>query len=74
MKAILDTLLERHDAWEEAYSLAEQDASIDLNRTKGPQLVADVYEPVREKISLEPFKLTQRRRSYTDRTNHTSCR
>lgn len=37
MKAILDTLAERSQAYKEAYALASQDPSIDLSRTDGPQ-------------------------------------
>lgn len=37
MKAILDTLAERTQAYQEAYALASQDSSIDLSRTDGPQ-------------------------------------
>jgi large subunit ribosomal protein L47 len=38
MKAILDTLAERHTAYSEAYELAKNDPTIDLTRTDGPQL------------------------------------
>jgi hypothetical protein len=38
MKAILDTLAERHTAYSEAYELAKNDPTIDLLRTDGPQL------------------------------------
>jgi large subunit ribosomal protein L47 len=37
MQAIQDTLLERHNAWEEACRLAAEDPDIDLERTDGPQ-------------------------------------
>lgn len=37
MKAILDTLAERTQAYEEAVALASQDPTIDLSRTSGPQ-------------------------------------
>jgi large subunit ribosomal protein L47 len=37
MKAILDTLAERHQAYQEAYELARRDPAIDLTRTDGPQ-------------------------------------
>jgi large subunit ribosomal protein L47 len=38
MKAILDTLAERHTAYSEAYELAKNDPTIDLAKTDGPQL------------------------------------
>jgi large subunit ribosomal protein L47 len=37
MKAIIDTLAERQQAYQEAYELARRDPSIDLTRTDGPQ-------------------------------------
>lgn len=37
MKAIIDTLAERTQAYEEAHALASRDPSIDLSRTDGPQ-------------------------------------
>jgi large subunit ribosomal protein L47 len=37
MKAILDTLAERHQAYHEAFELAKRDPQIDLSRTDGPQ-------------------------------------
>lgn len=37
MKAIIDTLAERTEAYQEALALASQDPSIDLSRTDGPQ-------------------------------------
>ncbi|KAH7064175.1 54S ribosomal protein L4, mitochondrial [Paraphoma chrysanthemicola] len=37
MKAILDTLSERHQAYTEAYELAKGDPTVDLSRTDGPQ-------------------------------------
>jgi large subunit ribosomal protein L47 len=37
MKAILDTLAERHQAYQEAFELAKHDPNIDLSRTDGPQ-------------------------------------
>jgi hypothetical protein len=43
MKAILDTLAERHQAYEEAYELAKNDPDIDLSRTDGPQFTEPVY-------------------------------
>lgn len=43
MKAILDTLSERHQAYVEAVELAKQDPSIDLSRTDGPQFVEPAY-------------------------------
>jgi len=43
MKAILDTLSERHQAYMEAVELAKQDPSIDLSRTDGPQFVEPAY-------------------------------
>ncbi|KAF1838281.1 MRP-L47-domain-containing protein [Decorospora gaudefroyi] len=39
MKAILDTLAERHQAYQEAFALAQRDPAIDLSRTDGPQYV-----------------------------------
>jgi large subunit ribosomal protein L47 len=43
MKAILDTLAERHQAYEEAYELAKSDPDIDLSRTDGPQFTEPAY-------------------------------
>lgn len=43
MKAILDTLAERQQAYSEAYELAKNDPSIDLSRTDGPQFSEPVY-------------------------------
>jgi hypothetical protein len=40
MKAILDTLAERHQAYQEAFELAKHDPNIDLSRTDGPQYEA----------------------------------
>lgn len=54
MKAILDTLAERHHAYEEAYYLAQNDPSIDLERTDGPQLIMDpAYSPYEEDAMYE---------------------
>lgn len=52
MKAILDTLLERHRAWEEAHKLAAQDPTIDLERTDGPQLSFETYDTVSMQVSI----------------------
>jgi large subunit ribosomal protein L47 len=43
MKAILDTLAERHQAYQEAYALAQLDPDIDLSRTDGPQYTQPPY-------------------------------
>lgn len=43
MKAILDTLAERHQAYQEAYVLAQSDPDIDLSRTDGPQYTQTPY-------------------------------
>jgi large subunit ribosomal protein L47 len=43
MKAILDTLAERHQAYQEAYVLAQHDPDIDLSRTDGPQFTQPTY-------------------------------
>lgn len=43
MKAILDTLAERQQAYKEAFELARQDPAVDLSRTDGPQFVAPTY-------------------------------
>jgi large subunit ribosomal protein L47 len=43
MKAILDTLAERHQAYQEAYMLAQRDTDIDLSRTVGPQYIQPTY-------------------------------
>ena len=43
MKAILDTLAERHQAYREAFELAKRDPSIDLSRTDGPQYEQPPY-------------------------------
>lgn len=37
MKAVLDTLAERHQAYQEALELAKNDPAIDLSRIDGPQ-------------------------------------
>jgi large subunit ribosomal protein L47 len=49
MKAILDTLAERQQAWKEAQELARHDTNIDLERTDGPQFT----EPAYVRIDLE---------------------
>jgi large subunit ribosomal protein L47 len=46
MKAILDTLAERHQAYQEAYMLAQRDTDIDLSRTVGPQYIQPTYDPL----------------------------
>ncbi|CAN9109606.1 unnamed protein product [Alternaria alternata] len=46
MKAILDTLAERHQAYQEAYVLAQHDPDIDLSRTDGPQFTQPTYDPL----------------------------
>lgn len=43
MKAILDTLAERHEAYQEAVELAKRDPEIDLARTDGPQYIQAPY-------------------------------
>jgi hypothetical protein len=43
MKAILDTLAERHQAYVEAFELAKNDPTIDLTRTDGPQYIQTPY-------------------------------
>jgi len=43
MKAILDTLAERQQAYKEAYELAKQDPAIDLSRMDGPQFTEPAY-------------------------------
>jgi large subunit ribosomal protein L47 len=43
MKAVLDTLAERHQAYQEAFELAKRDPSIDLSRTDGPQYEQPPY-------------------------------
>lgn len=43
MKAILDTLAERQQAYREAYALARKDPTIDLSVTDGPQLLQTPY-------------------------------
>lgn len=43
MKAVLDTLSERQQAYTEALELAKQDPSIDLSRTDGPQFTEPAY-------------------------------
>lgn len=45
MKAILDTLAERQQAYIEALELAKQDPQIDLERTDGPQYEQIPYDP-----------------------------
>jgi large subunit ribosomal protein L47 len=51
MKAILDTLAERHTAYLEAYELARHDPDVNLLRTDGPQFTEPAY--VRIKYVLE---------------------
>lgn len=64
MKAILDTLHERHNAWKDAYELAKSDPNIDLNRIPGPQLVeGDLYATVRTILSFSTTRLIQNRRN-----------
>ncbi|KAH8698169.1 50S ribosomal protein-like protein L4 [Phaeosphaeriaceae sp. PMI808] len=46
MKAILDTLAERHQAYTDAYELAKRDPAIDLSRTDGPQFTQPAYDPL----------------------------
>lgn len=46
MKAILDTLAERHQAYQEAFALAQHDPDIDLSRTDGPQYTQPPYDPL----------------------------
>jgi large subunit ribosomal protein L47 len=43
MKAVLDTLAERHQAYQEAFELARRDPTIDLSRTDGPQYEQTPY-------------------------------
>lgn len=43
MKAVLDTLTERHQAYREALELAKRDPDIDLRRTDGPQYAQQPY-------------------------------
>jgi len=43
MKAILDTLAERQQAYTQAYELAKNDPSIDLTRVDGPQFEMPAY-------------------------------
>ncbi|KAF2846497.1 hypothetical protein T440DRAFT_471765 [Plenodomus tracheiphilus IPT5] len=49
MKAVLDTLAERHQAYTEALELAKSDPAIDLSATDGPQYIQpapyDIFEP-----------------------------
>ncbi|KAH7382471.1 mitochondrial 39-S ribosomal protein L47 (MRP-L47)-domain-containing protein [Phaeosphaeria sp. MPI-PUGE-AT-0046c] len=44
MKAILDTLAERQQAYTEAYELAKIDPEVDLSRTDGPQFTEPIYD------------------------------
>jgi len=44
MKAILDTLAERHQAYHEAFELAKRDPQIDMSRTDGPQYQQAPYD------------------------------
>ncbi|KAF9693930.1 hypothetical protein EKO04_007749 [Ascochyta lentis] len=53
MKAIIDTLAERTQAYQEALALASNDPSIDLSRTDGPQYTQLPYDP------LEPEALEE---------------
>lgn len=43
MKAILDTLAERQQAYTEAYELAKHDPAINLSRVDGPQFTEPAY-------------------------------
>lgn len=59
MKAILDTLAERHEAYQEALQLAQNDPNIDLTREDGPQYTQPVYDPLEvyeEPASEQPAK------------------
>jgi hypothetical protein len=58
MKAVLDTLSERHQAYTEAFELAKQDPNIDLLRTDGPQFVQPTYvrtNVINSSVSLTSF-------------------
>lgn len=59
MKAILDTLAERQQAWKEAQELARHDSNIDLERMDGPQFTEPAYvrissEQQRSLLTLSP--------------------
>ncbi|KAJ4986776.1 50s ribosomal protein l4 [Stagonosporopsis vannaccii] len=66
MKAILDTLAERTQAYQEAYALASQDPSIDLSKTDGPQYTQLPYDP------LEPEALEEEAPATADVAKETS--
>ncbi|KAJ4319719.1 54S ribosomal protein L4 mitochondrial [Neodidymelliopsis sp. IMI 364377] len=46
MKAIIDTMAERTQAYQEAVALASNDPSIDLSKTDGPQYTQLPYDPL----------------------------
>lgn len=43
MKAVLDTLAERQQAWHDAHMLARLDPDVDLRKTDGPQFTEPTY-------------------------------
>lgn len=51
MKAIVETLVERHNAYQEAYELARHDPTIDLTRTEN-QYQEPTYDPEVSRRSL----------------------
>ncbi|RMZ73520.1 50s ribosomal l4 [Pyrenophora seminiperda CCB06] len=53
MKAILDTLAERHQAYQEAFALAQQDPEIDLAKTDGPQYTQVPYDALEEDETIQ---------------------
>jgi large subunit ribosomal protein L47 len=55
MKAILDTLSERHQAYTEAYELAKNDPTVDLLRIDGPQFSPPpAYDPLEAEDDVRP--------------------
>jgi hypothetical protein len=68
MKAILDTLAERQQAYTEAYELAKNDPNVDLSRTDGPQFTEPTY--VRMICCGECGLLIRSRTNLNPKTSH----
>lgn len=71
MKAILDTLAERHQAYQEAYILAQHDPDIDLSRTDGPQYTQPPYVSLLPRHSQMHCANTLPRTPWKLTTHHT---
>ncbi|KAL1606100.1 54S ribosomal protein L4 mitochondrial [Nothophoma quercina] len=69
MKAIIDTLAERTQAYQEAHALASQDPSIDLNRTDGPQYTQLPYDPLEPEAFEEETTTAEAAKDTTSQSN-----